>query len=267
MTGGLGDRMQVLDSAFSLARDLDTFVVVPWLINSGMGARFDQLFEMDKLNRHKILYFDSLDKMKEYISSTNPSIVFDRLKISWSLESSFEFRNKFVDLDRLRSYPVIAIRSYERFYNNKSKFEDFIPRHYLQEKIDGVVAVFSNTVGVHIRRTDNKRAIRDSKTEYFAKLMNILHKTVDNFFVATDDYREEQLLADCGFNILSYSKRSLDRSTVEAIEDAVIDLYCLSATKQLIGSHNSSFTFVAGRLRDIPIIKAGVRSSTTWEGW
>ncbi len=267
MTGGLGDRMQVLDSAFSLARDLDTYVSIPWLVNHGMGAQFGQLFKVDGSAPYEICYFDSLDKVREYISSTNPSIIFDRLKVPWSLESSSEFRQQFYDLDRLRSYSVIVIRSYERFYNNKSIFEDFVPLQHLQEKIDITISKFSNTVGVHIRRTDNKRAVRDSRTEYFVKLMNILKKSVDNFFVATDDPREEKQLFDCGFDILTYPKRSLGRSTVEAIEDAVVDLYCLGSTKQLIGSQNSSFTFVAGCLRGIPVMKAGVRDPSTWEGW
>ena len=262
--GGLCDRMQVLDSAFGLARDLNRPVCVPWLINSGLGARFDQLFEVNKLT-HEFRYFNHPDHVQEFISSRSPSIVFRRT-FPWSWESTIEFRDQFQDLEKLRSHQVIVVRSYERFYANKEQFSDFIPKSHLQTKIADIVAKFGNTVGVHIRRTDNAAAARDSRTEHFLKMMDNISNEVDNFFVATDDPHEEAFLRD-RFRVVTHQKRSLDRSTVEALEDAAIDLYCLAATRQLIGSHGSSFTHVAAQLYGIPLRKAGYRHHLTWAGF
>lgn len=111
--GGLCDRMEVLDSAFGLARDLNRPVCVPWLINSALGARFDQLFEVNKLT-HEFCYFNHPDHVQEFILSRSPSIVFKRT-FPWSCESTLEFRGQFQDLEKLRSHQVIVVRSYERF--------------------------------------------------------------------------------------------------------------------------------------------------------
>src|SRR5438876_7707619 len=92
--------------------------------------------------------------------------------------------------------------------------------------------------------------------------MDDISNEVDNFFVATDDPHEESFLRD-RFRVVTHQKRSLDRSTVEALEDAAIDLYCLAATRQLIGSHGSSFTHVAAQLYGIPLRKAGYRHHLT----
>jgi len=51
--------------------------------------------------------------------------------------------------------------------------------------------------------------------------------------------------------IITYPKRVLERDNPLAAQDALIDLYCLSRCRKLIGSHWSSFTDVAWQIRGI----------------
>ncbi len=251
---GLGDRMLAIDFGINLARDLDRPLCVPWLIGASLGARFDQLFEAEKLKANFIDFY-SYEDITSFISSRKPSIVLDRTSIPWSEESTQAFRDKFRNIEWLRGQEVVVVRSYESFYSTEEPFKSFVPRKHLREQIDDIAGRFIRTAGVHIRRTDNVSAITLSKTEYYLNIMEQMRDTFDNFFVATDDPHEEELLRD-RFTVIAYDKRSLDRSTVEGMEDAVIDLYCLASTKYIIGSHASSFTEVAAQIKGILLKKA-----------
>jgi hypothetical protein len=87
------------------------------------------------------------------------------------------------------------------------------------------------------------------------------------FFLATDSPEvEAELRAHFPGRILTYPKRTLDRRRREAIEDAVIDLFCLAATGKLFASFHSSFSETASRLRDTPyeVIRNGHAQRFWW---
>ena len=84
-----------------------------------------------------------------------------------------------------------------------------------------------NACGVHLRRTDHKRAIKRSPTSLFIEKMeeDIRRDPSVKFYLATDDPEEEAYFKErFGDRIMTYSKRSLDRNTKTGMEDAVLDL-------------------------------------------
>lgn len=88
-----------------------------------------------------------------------------------------------------------------------------------------------NMIGVHVRRTDNRRSIAHSPIEKFIEYINQEIKKDNNvkFFLATDDSSVEIKLQTIVPNkIIVHRKKSLDRNNPLAIQDAVIDLYCLA---------------------------------------
>ena len=116
-------------------------------------------------------------------------------------------------------------------------------------------------VSVHIRRTDQVTSIAYSKTENFIQLMN---REIDadpnvKFFLATDDKEEEALLRKTfPGRIVSNENRTLRRDSLDGMYDALLDLYCLSSCKKIIGSYYSSFTDTAAALGNIPKLIAGI---------
>ena len=78
------------------------------------------------------------------------------------------------------------------------------------------------------------------------------------FYLATDDMAEEaELRKAFPGRILSNQERCLRRDSREGMQDALLDLYSLAATRKIIGSYFSSFTDIAADMRKIPLVIAG----------
>ena len=99
-----------------------------------------------------------------------------------------------------------------------------------------------------------------STTEQFIALMK---KELDQypetcFFLATDDNKEEALLRKTfPGRIISNELRVQERNSVEGMQDALVDLWCLAASSKIIGSFWSSFTDTAADMRGIEKVIAG----------
>jgi len=74
------------------------------------------------------------------------------------------------------------------------------------------------------------------------------------FFLATDSPEEEQDMKKLfGDRIITFAKK-LDRNNPEAIQDALVDLLCLSKTRKIIGSFYSSFSDIAADIGYIEFV-------------
>lgn len=130
------------------------------------------------------------------------------------------------------------------------------PLPHLQERIDALVSRFGpHTVGVHIRRTDHRLAMRESTDDAFRRAMRACVEADGGtrFFLATDDDAlKQRLMAEWPGRIITQSSVA-PRHTPEGIGQAVVDLWCLAATRRLLGSFYSSFTDMAAELGGIPV--------------
>ncbi len=249
--GGLCNRMRAINSAYMLSKERKDKLTVIWFNNSELNCPFEQLFQ-----KH-----DDLTILNIY-SKWNIKKLFHQF--SSQFISNEEIKTNKTDGLLTESYrnslgKKIYIATEEHFYPNHS-YELFVPTHEIQQRIDHMCAHFgSNPVGVHIRRTDNAPAIGKSSTKAFIQAME--KELADNpetmFYLATDDLREESnLRSHFAGRILSNENRDLSRDSVRGIEDAMLDLYCLSKTNKIIGSFFSSFTDIAADMNAIPKIIA-----------
>ena len=132
----------------------------------------------------------------------------------------------------------------------------FVPREDIQERIDSIVGQFtSNTIGIHIRRTDNIESIRQSPLELFIEKMK---KEIEQdphvcFYLASDDKTVKEKLQLLFPNHIITSSGNTLRNNLEGMKFAVTELFCLSKTNKIIGSHYSSYSHVAAQLGNIPI--------------
>lgn len=148
------------------------------------------------------------------------------------------------------------IASCWRLYPDHAFYSKFVPAAPVMEKILKYSDTFEETLGLHIRRTDHKEAIALSGTDKFIALMNAQIQKNDRttFFLATDDPETETALKrKFDGRVITSQKTSFSRNNEEGIQDAVVDLYCLSKTKKIYGSFRSSFSQVAAGISGIEL--------------
>lgn len=267
--GGLCNRLRAIDSAVALGKDIDLPVRLLWHINTRIGSSFSGLFQLPqeiygleeftdgylKLNRINICRALDVRRPRSYCL---------RKDIKKLLGQDFDFR-QFSGRRRLH------FKTLDRFFRPYGIKRLFKPLPAIQQVIDSRCADFENCVGVHIRRTDHRISMKYSPTSMFVdRMKNELRDTDCNmFFVASDDKSEEELLKRTfGDRVITHPKRSLSRIDSHAIEDAVIDLFCLSRTSRVIGSAYSSFTQMAAEIEGIPMeYAAGELPDASTFGW
>lgn len=240
--GGLCNRMRVIVGAASLAKKLDQEMVVIWTRDATLNASFSELFE-------PIPY----------------KVIDTRL-------SSFSQRTRMFCLKRLYGYNVLDdswISSHARGRDFDEWKDNVIDKPlYINSNLDILldgdyciyhvkelllrewndICIDKNTIGVHIRRSDNVNAVKYSPTSLFIEKVceEIAFKPDTTIYLATDDVKEELAFVEhFGDRVKIYKKHSLDRNNPYAIKDAVIDLYNLSQCKKIYGSYYSSFSDTA----------------------
>ncbi|MCI0360699.1 MAG: hypothetical protein L0211_19655 [Planctomycetaceae bacterium] len=118
---------------------------------------------------------------------------------------------------------------------------------------------FASTVGMHIRRSDNRRSIARSPDELFRLRARAIVAADMRIFLATDNaLTEQQMRGEFGDAIITYPKRDSRpvrwprRFDPIALEDDLIDLFLLARSQYVLGSSGSSFSSVAIVLNGSP---------------
>lgn len=254
--GGLCNRMRAINSARMLADKRGEKLTVIWFVNPELGCPFEKIFEpTDKFRVINIRSKWDIRKMWYQLTSMTFGSFIGNDEIRGNREDGAldeAYANS------LKKHTYIATE--EHFYPCHD-YSAFVPAKEVMERIDAKKQELGeHAVGVHIRRTDNKPAIGKSSTDCFIESMQ---KEVDAnpdtmFYLATDDMSEEARLREVfPDKIISNENRDLSRDSIAGIQDAMLDLYCLAATKKIIGSFFSSFTDIAADMHQIPKIIAG----------
>lgn len=256
-SGGLCNRMRVINSSLELAKRKGTQLLVLWYCADELNAPFESLFQ--PTDAFRVINFTSLKDFRKLRYQLTARTKIGNADIE-NHTTDGVLDSDFFDSIKLPAY----IFTWEHFYKADEYFRVFRPAPELQKRIDEAVKRFDeNTVSVHIRRTDQINSIAYSKTENFIELMNreIKENPKTTFFLATDDKEEEALLRKTfPGRILSNENRTLRRDSLEGMYDALLDLYCLAGCKKIIGSYCSSFTDTAAAIGGIPKLIAGIDS-------
>ena len=254
-SGGLCNRMRVINSSLELAKRKGTKLLVLWYCADELNAPFESLFQ--PVEEFQVINFKSLKDLRKLWYQLTAKTRISNADIE-NNKTAGVLHQEFFDSIKLPAY----IFTWEHFYPADEYFQLFKPAPELQKRIDEVTKNFTkDMVSVHIRRTDQVTSIAHSKTENFIALMEkeIAENPDVKFFLATDDKEEEALLRKTfPGRIVSNENRTLRRDSLEGMYDALLDLYCLSACKKIIGSYCSSFTDTAAAISGIPKLIAGV---------
>jgi hypothetical protein len=259
-TGGLCNRLRTIDSGLVLSRQIQRPLHVLWTLGPELNCGFYSLFEPSPemqvtdvplspppaSTRLRKLAF-----LREYLSYRRQY----RCVIFQSRMNRLVRRN--FDFTRLQKYDSVFITCCNRFYRPQRKFQPFLPIAPIRRIAEAYIKVFSDhTIGVHIRRTDHHTVTSYSPEKGFLDAMNdeIQKEPQTTFYLATDNADiQSRFTAMFGDRILWHPK-DFDRNSPKGIEDALVDLWCLSKTKKVIGSHLSSFSETAVQINDIPLL-------------
>ena len=264
--GGLANRMRALNSGIWLSGVLQRDLDVIWNVDATLNCPFDELFEP--------LAHVTIVKPRPLLHHLRPTgrVGVSRRLLRTLLSAPLTLRYRCLedaDVRRLEtgvsdgsefaeSGRTLYFRTCEVFGAGDRGFARFVPTRELRRKIDArCVSFTTNTIGVHIRRTDNSVSINQSPTGLFVeRIEDELARNADvNVFLSTDDANVEELLKSLfGDKILAFEKE-YSRDSSDGIKDAVVDMYCLANTSRIYGSYWSSFTDVAAEINGIRLEK------------
>jgi len=211
---GLCNRLRALVSGICWAEDFGRPLIIYWFSgNIDCPARFDVLFDKDSLPSWVTVKDENLIGGKKCFQPV-------------------DFRYTKTDPIKIYSHGHFHDSDKERWLTHLRRFQ---PISFLKERI-----VFStNSIAVHIRRGDNKKAREVSTTELFLEAMK---RETLAFVVATDCEETRRLLEETFPGRCTFPARTLTRTLEVGIQEAVVDFFSITQCSKLLGSANSSFT-------------------------
>ncbi len=259
--GGMANRLWSIASGVALADRCHAPLRIYWFRDGGLNCRFDQLFQpiahegvtLVEAGIKEMIY-DRPRRKNLWLPAPWQHIAFGhRMYESDSrllMDNHFGFPQWVSDR---RCY----IASYRRFfpYPADACGRLFKPTEELQQRIDEVTAAFTpQTIGIHLRRTDHIFSLQESPLSLFERTIEeeIARNASVNFYLATDSEEDKRHLKQrYGDRILTYDC-PLTRGSLQGMQAAVVELWALSRTREIIGSHRSTYSQLAAELNNIP---------------
>ena len=262
--GGLGNRFLAISSAFNLAKDCNIGrVILLWDNINECGCDYRDVFESipDNCKVYNLKFINESYKLmlrrfklglvvvkafqrglyKLYKLLTR-KMHLDANSVK-TKEDQEQFRNK---VQTFKGKNVF-IESYNQFYGEV----DLSMLEFNKEIVDKVTK-FKKNVGaydaMHIRRTDNDVAIKNSPTELFYEKMKKLVEADPEaqVYLATDDQGIlEDMRNKYPANVLSEASSAVSRRTKEGIQFALYEMLILAGARNLYASYFSTFSSVA----------------------
>lgn len=259
---GLCNRLNAIVCALVIMRDSNLPIKIYWDKTHDCYAWFGELFKQIEWN------YNGLSAIVENLESfylkpatkSNLFLPFYLRKIKGICELKHVTDKTSEQIIQEYNKPLLYVTSYNRFCLHESLgmpySKVFKPIDDIQNIINDVITDFSdNTIGIHIRRTDNVSAISSSPMEMFEKK---IEKAISNdptvkFYVASDsEVDKNYLLKRYGEHIIT-KQWDLSRNTLQGMKDAVAELYCLAFTKKIFGSGMSTYSLMASKLNGIEL--------------
>jgi hypothetical protein len=232
---GFANRLRALVSGICLSEDLGMPLVIHWFpMSPECACRFGSVLDAESLPKTVKVVPEDIFQAKEVNSLEAWTPVFQ----SWDQKSD------------------LYLKSYSIFYTNdnyEKHLRSIKPSSYVKEFLNRRTSMvyWSKTIGVHIRRGDNKKSIEHSPLESFLIKMR---EAKDSFFVvATDDNQvKERIMIEFGDRCV-FPATALSRRTEEGMIHGVADFFALTKCTEIWGSYWSSFSDIAAKCGSIPL--------------
>lgn len=256
--GGLGNRLKAISAGIRLARQTHSDIDIYWVVDSGLACRFDQLFLPIDTGGVRLIEATA-DDLKRWDRPRRKNLYRPYLymfshgvRMFANVQSQDEIDRCFADGKTHNVWISSCVYFPDKDHMPVDAYDIFHPKAEIQAEIDRIARDFGdNTVGVHVRRTDNAGSIQGSKTEDFLECME-LQQADTRFYLATDEEEIKTLMrGEFGDRIISMDAEAC-RSTADGIRNAVVEMYVLSRTCRIFGSHRSTFSAASACIGRIP---------------
>ena len=239
---GLANRMRAIASAATAAQEFGATLTIGWKYDTGICVGdFKDLFDSAAL--------------PPWIRVIEMGYVPDPL---WNLGPECNSETAWITFQEDQSAaPIWKFKSWAAFYGQGAPawiaaLRLLRPHTSLIPQITRILSVYRPLVGVHIRRTDHRKAIQLSPSGAFWTAMR-KEQTQTKFYVASDSDAEriEAAMLFPG-QILTGPARILGRDTLAGCRDALVDFMCLAGCSKILGSPASSFCEIAAYYGGVP---------------
>ncbi len=264
--GGLGNRILTLVSAFNLARDIGIDdITVLWRNNNECGCEYEDVFSALPMKCSvKGIHFGkesykSLLKRGNVFEIARKFLhqmfynIFRRVVRCIQLDTK-EGYNSREDWDKIKEQALstksktIYIEAYYPFYGDIS-CDGISFNKKIADKLSAFKEKNGQYVAMHIRRTDNEIAIKNSPTElFYSKVEELVkQKASVKIYIATDDRNIlEDLQNKYPDNIISEALgKNLSRRSTEGIQFALYEMMILAGAGTIYASFGSTFSQIA----------------------
>jgi hypothetical protein len=263
---GLSNRLRVLLSGLALAEASGRQFRMLWPITPACAASFAELFDnawpvetVDAMAVADLPYISGwFGQLPDLLVAAEPDLVIGHP--TWLIQPG-----EFSDHDRLMTRCEDLLNELQPVSVVQQRVDEFYQRH-----------MRPTVIGVHLRRGDLLRQRPDAANNT-AQAIAAVDRFADEYpdagiLLCTDDGAvdpktdrpsrregiQETFRLRYGRRVVWTTPRSLDRSTPEAIQDALVDLWLLRATDCFVGTETSSFSELVVFAREIPhILVAG----------
>lgn len=259
--GGLANRMRAMASGAALASFTGEEVRFVWGINDELGASYDELFDRKGLPG-ELINISSGEQLWLWDKARKKNLGLSRLFWTLRFRRARRYDHHPFPEDLLamveKTKGDIMLQSGLNIFPFQPEMyrRIFIPSNSVLSDADRIADRFSsNTIGCHIRRTDNAESIARSPLWLFTKRMEeALRKDPDTkFYVASDDIStKDELRIRFGHAVIT-SDLPLERRSAEGMKAALVELLLLSRTSEIWGSYYSTYSEAASILGDIPL--------------
>ena len=263
--GGLANRIRVIKAAQSYANKYAARLIIIWDKDNVLNAKYEDCFEpIDRVKVINISYsgHSSLHIARKKIIHRLYLLI---IKLSSQIQVyDLEVRNHLNEekgprieepffIKLARDYRKVYIQTCYEFHYQRDHF--FIPiKKSIVQKCRTLI-LHSDMIGVHVRRGDNLMSHKYSPLDLFIKKMdeNIGVDPSTTFYVSTDSNEVYETLKQIFGDKVYTAATVRSRDTLKGIQSALLDFYCLSKCKKILGSYDSSFSEIAAKMGKIPL--------------
>lgn len=264
--GGLCNRLRAIAAGVHISDVTDRALCVVWNVNDDLAASFEDLFQplpdgiilltpskLDywlkwEMPRKKNAYISWLYQVARYKATYSDAY---GLSDFHNREDEFLKNIRTIDGDIL-----IATGTAIGGFDAEVVRRIFKPNDRVKELVNAKIRNFDeDTIGVHIRRTDNQQAITYSTDSLFISVMEKRIEANDRtkFFIASDDSKVMHALSRRFGERVMCGDMHVSRKKLSGMLQATADLWALSRTKEIIGSYYSSYSEMAALIGEIPM--------------
>ncbi len=259
---GLSNRLRTMVSGINIAKRLNVPCRILWERNNDCNCNFSDLYDDPCLCDVSIEENPSILQSVGGVRRQSLPALAQKMGYD-SCIYNFKWCRGKADIFKIINPKCkkLLLASYNEMYTlDGIKWGEYLlPREKLRNRIHETINRFtSHTVGIHIRGTDNGLSKKYSPLEAFVGCMTkVLANDSDAmFYLATDEEEYKQTLTEIFGTRVITNSIELTRHSLSGMEGALVDLYCLSRTRYIIGSFYSSFSEVAAEIGGIKLYVA-----------